>query len=292
MPESPPTDVPPVSIVVPCYNAAATLDALLATLTDQDFGGPSEVLVVDNASTDGTSARAQEWAKKLPNLRVLSASARQGCGYARNVGIAAASHEFVLSCDADDVVDRSWVRKMVETLEHSDVVGGGLVEWQGGRVPEPAAPEPFGRAGFGFLPSFCGCNFGLHKTAWMALGGFDEDLVSCEDLDLAWRAQLEGLRLVTRVDAFVYHRVPVRPIDTFRKLLFYGTYQPLLFAKFRRRAMARQPVHRALARWLILLATSYRLVLGGNESRRRWCAEAGRRIGRAIGSIRFRSLYL
>ena len=282
----------PVSIVIPCYNAAATIDSLLGTLADQDFDGPVEVLVVDNGSTDGTSVRAQEWAPKLPTLRVLPASARQGCGYARNVGIAAAAHELVLSCDADDVVDRSWVRKMVETLAHSDVVGGGLVVWQGGGVPEPAAPTPFGRAGFGFLPSFCGCNFGLHKSAWTALGGFDEELIGCEDVDLAWRAQLEGLTFVTHVDAFVYHRVPVRPIDTFRKLLFYGTYQPLLFAKFRARAMTRQPLHRALARWFILLATAYRLVAGSQDQRRAWCAEAGRRIGRLVGSVRFRSLYL
>jgi glycosyltransferase involved in cell wall biosynthesis len=290
-----PDDAPtsdPVTIVIPCYNAAATIDGLLATLVDQDFGGPTEVLVVDNGSTDDTSARAEQWVTRLPTLRVISASARQGCGYARNVGIGAASYELVLSCDADDVVDGSWVRKMAETLTRSDLVGGGLVPWRGGGLPEPAAPEPFGRAGFGFLPSFCGCNFGLHKSAWKDLGGFDEELVGCEDIDLAWRAQLEGLSLATRVDAFVYHRVPERPIDAFRKLLFYGTYQPLLFAKFRRRAMSRQPVHRALARWLILVATSYRLVTGASEPRRRWCAEAGRRVGRAIGSIRFRSLYL
>jgi glycosyltransferase involved in cell wall biosynthesis len=281
-----------VSIVIPCFNAAATIDALLGTLADQDFDGLVEVLVVDNRSTDGTSARAQEWAAKLPALRVLPAPARQGCGYARNVGIGAASHALVLSCDADDVVDRSWVRKMVEALARSDVVGGGIVVWQGDVLPEPAVPEPFGRAGFGFLPSFCGCNFGVHRSAWTALGGFDEELIGCEDVDLAWRAQIDGFSLATRVDAFVYHRVPARPIDAFRKLLFYGTYQPLLFAKFRAHAMSRQPIHRALARWLVLLATSYRLVAGSAHERRKWCAEAGRRVGRAVGSVRFRSLYL
>jgi glycosyltransferase involved in cell wall biosynthesis len=281
-----------VSIVVPCYNAAATIDTLLGSLADQDFGGRIEVLIVDNKSADDTSARALHWTTKLPALRVVPAQARQGCGYARNVGIGAAANELVLSCDADDVVDRSWVRKMVETLAHSELVAGGLVTWQGDRVPERASPQSFGRAGFGFLPSFCGCNFGLHKSAWEALGGFDEELIGCEDVDLAWRAQLEGLTLTTRVDAFVYHRVPARPIDAFRKLLFYGKYQPLLFARFRPSAMSRQPTHRAVARWLVLLATAYRLVTGNEDQRRAWCAEAGRRTGRVVGSVRFRSLYL
>jgi glycosyltransferase involved in cell wall biosynthesis len=281
-----------VSVVVPCYNAAATIDTVLGSLADQDFDGPVEVLVVDNRSADDTSARALHWTTKLPALRVLPATARQGCGYARNVGIGAAANELVLSCDADDVVDRAWVRKMVEALAQSELVAGGLVTWQGDRVPERTSPQSFGRAGFGFLPSFCGCNFGLHKSVWAALGGFDEELIGCEDVDLAWRAQLEGRTLATRVDAFVYHRVPERPIDAFRKLLFYGKYQPLLFARFRPSAMTRQPTHRAMARWLVLLATAYRLVIGSEEQRRAWCAEAGRRTGRVVGSIRFRSLYL
>jgi glycosyltransferase involved in cell wall biosynthesis len=288
-----PADTPSaVSIVIPCHNAAGTLDALLGTLTDQDFEGAVEILVVDNRSTDDTCARAGSWSAEIGTLRVLAAPARQGCGYARNVGIGAASHELVLSCDADDVVDRSWVRKMVEALGHSDVVGGGLVVWRGDALPEPAMPVPFGGAGFGFLPSFSGCNFGLHKNVWTALGGFDEQLVSCEDVGLAWRAQLEGFSFAARLDAFVYHRVPERLLDVFRKLFFYGTYQPLLFAKFRARAMTRQPLNRAVARWLVLLATSYRVLFGTYEQRRRWYEEAGRRAGRVVGSLRFRSLYL
>jgi hypothetical protein len=42
----------------------------------------------------------------------------------------------------------------------------------------------------------------------------------------------------------------------------------------------------------LLVATSYRLVLGTADERRAWCREAGRRVGRAVGSFRFRSLYL
>jgi hypothetical protein len=90
----------------------------------------------------------------------------------------------------------------------------------------------------------------------------------------------------------VYHRVPARPIDAFRKMRFYATYQPLLFAKFRSQHMWRQPIHRALARWLVLVTTSYQLVVGSHEQQRKWCAEAGQRAGRVVGSVRFRSLYL
>lgn len=280
------------SVVIPCRNTVATIDAQLAALADQDFTGPLEVLLVDNASTDGTAARAREWSAKLPGLRVLEATARRSPAYARNVGIGAATYDVVLACDADDIVDRSWISELVLALQNCDIVGGGIVDWFGDRLPDHPTAKPFGRAGFGFLPAVSGCNVGVHKSAWSALGGFDEDLRGCEDIDLAWRAQLAGLRMYTHIGAFVYHRVPVRPADVFRKWVLYGTYQPRLFAKFRARTLARQPVHRALGRWLILLLTGYRLMLGTADQRRAWCAEAGRRTGRVVGSVRFRSLYL
>jgi GT2 family glycosyltransferase len=279
------------TVVVPCHQAAATIDAQLAALATQDFAGRLEVLVVDNASTDGTAARARAWAAKLPGLRVLEANERLSPAYARNVGIRAATYEVVLACDADDIVDRSWVRELVHALQTCDIVGGGVVDWFGARLPDHPKARPFGRAGFGFLPALSGCNVGVHKSAWSSLGGFDEDLLGCEDIDLAWRAQLAGLQMYTCVGAFVYHRVPARPVDVFRKWLLYGTYQPLLFAKFRG-TLSRQPVHRALGRWLVLVLTCYRFVLGSADQQRAWCAEAGRRSGRVVGSIRFRSLYL
>lgn len=282
----------PVSVVIPCRNAATTIDAQLAALAGQDFAGVLEVVLVDNDSSDDTGTRGRAWQAALPGLRVVSAPARPSPAYARNVGIGAASYEVVLACDADDVVDGAWAQRLAEALAEADVAGGGIVEWSGGPLPDRSHPKAFGRAGFGYLPAFSGCSFGVRKSAWATLGGFDDDLVGCEDLDFAWRAQLAGLRYVTRADAFVYHRVPTRPREVFRKWLLYGTYQPRLFAKFRVHALARQPLHRALGRWVVLVTTSYRLLIGTSEQRRAWCAEAGRRVGRAVGSVRFRSLYL
>jgi GT2 family glycosyltransferase len=177
-------------------------------------------------------------------------------------------------------------------LANADVVAGGTVDWDGAALPDPPDPRPFGRAGFGYLPALSGSSFGVRKAAWTRLGGFDEDLVYGEDVDFAWRAQLDGLRYASRPDAFAYHRVPGAPGELFRKWVRYGTYQPRLYRKFRARALPRQPVPRALARWLVLAATSYRLIIGRPASRRVWCMEAGRRVGRVIGSVRFRTLYL
>jgi glycosyltransferase involved in cell wall biosynthesis len=281
-----------VSVVVPCRNAASTIDAQLAALADQDFDGALEIVVVDNQSTDGTARRVAQWQRAIPALRVVDARGRAAPAFARNTGIAAARHELVVACDADDVVDRAWARRLAESLANADVVAGGTVEWGGNALPDPPDPRPFGRAGFGYLPALSGSSFGVRKAAWSRLGGFDEELVYGEDIDFAWRAQLDGLRYASRPDAFVYHRVPDAAGELFRKWVRYGTYQPRLYRKFRGRALPRQPVPRALARWLLLAATSYRLVLGRAAARRAWCVEAGRRVGRVIGSVRSRTLYL
>jgi glycosyltransferase involved in cell wall biosynthesis len=85
-----------VTVVVPARNAAATLAATLASLLGQEGGAP-RVLVVDDASEDGTAAVA----RAAGAHRVLSGPGR-GPGAARNVGIAAADTPLIAFCDADD----------------------------------------------------------------------------------------------------------------------------------------------------------------------------------------------
>lgn len=85
-----------LTVVVPARNAAATLTATVASLLAQEGGAP-RVLLVDDASEDGTAAVAQAAGAH----GVLSGPGR-GPGAARNVGILAATTPLVAFCDADD----------------------------------------------------------------------------------------------------------------------------------------------------------------------------------------------
>jgi glycosyltransferase involved in cell wall biosynthesis len=278
-----------VSVVIPARNAARTLGRQLAAIAAQTYDGEVEVVVVDNDSADETVAIANS--APLANLRVVSTTARHNAAHARNVGIAAATHDLILGCDADDVVDGRWIEAMVAASELGGVVSGGSVDWDGGAFPI-GVPKAFGRAGFGFLPSFGGCSFAVHRDVWAALEGFDEELVACEDIDFGWRAQLAGYVLVTRPEAFVYYFVSPHASAQYRKWRRDGMFQPALYARFRRHGQPRQRVTGAVGRWLRLIGTCYQLCIGNEEQRRAWCREAGRRVGRLIGSIRFRALYL
>ena len=278
-----------MSVVVPARNAAGTIDAQLAALVAQQYQGDIEVIVVDNGSDDGTPVRASAWSDRLPGLRVLEAHDRIGPGHARNVGFAAATNELILMCDADDVADPAWAQHLVEALEHSDAAAGGAVSWTGGPLPRAAHPVPF-RADMDFLPSFSSCSAAIRKQTWKAVGGFDESLLQGEDLDLAWRIQLAGFRLTSEPRGFVSYREPSSAMGVFRKWIKYGQCQVRLAAKHHDAGLRSERLWKVSARWVVLVLTSYRL-LGRTPARRLWARDAGRRVGRLIGSVRQRTWY-
>lgn len=95
------SDVPAVSVVIPCRNAAATLDATLDSLIAQDFPG-WEALVIDDGSGDASPAIAAGRAAADPRIRPLGDGVRRGVAGARNLGIRAAKGRWIAFLDADD----------------------------------------------------------------------------------------------------------------------------------------------------------------------------------------------
>lgn len=83
----------PVSVIVPARNEAQTIGRVVAQL--REMAGIAEVVVIDNGSTDATSARA-----RTAGARIVS-EARPGMGHAVRSGIAAARHRWVMKVDAD-----------------------------------------------------------------------------------------------------------------------------------------------------------------------------------------------
>lgn len=90
-----------VTVVIPCFNAAATLEAAVASVLAQgDIG--AEIVLVDDCSTDGTPELMRALASRHANIRCLSHAANAGPGPARNTGTRAARSEFICYLDADD----------------------------------------------------------------------------------------------------------------------------------------------------------------------------------------------
>ena len=203
---------PSTSVVVPMYNAGKVIGDLLKSLASQDFLGSWEVIVADNGSRDNSRDRVRDWQNQLPDLRLIDASECRGPSHARNRGAQEARGELLAYIDADDVALPQWVRAITATLQDYDLATGpfdldtlnqpSAVVWY---APDRPADRPPTR--FDFMPAVMGGNFGIRTRVLERLGGWSEDYFYAEDVELSWRAQLNGSQIGFNPDAVVMFRM-------------------------------------------------------------------------------------
>jgi glycosyltransferase involved in cell wall biosynthesis len=101
-----------ISVIIPMYNAAATVEACLEALSQQSVGRECyEVVVVDNNSTDESGAIV----KRYPV--VLLHEGRQGAYAARNRALQVAEGPLIAFTDPDCVPHPDWLRRLIEAME-------------------------------------------------------------------------------------------------------------------------------------------------------------------------------
>jgi N-acetylglucosaminyl-diphospho-decaprenol L-rhamnosyltransferase len=194
----------------------ATLTALAAQLAEGD-----EVIVVDNASTDGTPDAVRA---ALPGARVIETGSNPGFSAASNRGAQAASGDLLCFLNPDAVPQPGWREAITApaaagewaawqalvTAEDGRVVNtrGGVVHFTGiawaGSAGEPVDVTPSGSAS---EPAFAsGACLAIGRERFLATGGFpDEFFLYHEDVDLSLRLRLEGERLGVAAGAVVDH---------------------------------------------------------------------------------------
>lgn len=115
---------PRVSVIVPAFNCEATLAVTLDSLEQQEWPD-LEVIVVDDGSSDGTLAVAQEFERTSSRIRVISHTENRGAYVARNTGLLHASGHYITVCDAGD-----WAHPQRIQLQALDLLdSGSLVNW-------------------------------------------------------------------------------------------------------------------------------------------------------------------
>jgi GT2 family glycosyltransferase len=179
--DSGPAGEPLITVAICTYNRAGFLQKTLAALLPQ-LTGSTELVVVDNASTDGTEKYLAGLAGG-PGVKICR-EGKLGLSIARNTALTAASGEYVVFLDDDAIVQPGWVggyRRFFSHPPNGRIGGaGGAVEpdfeipppawvWQGtGCVPEPGRDRP---CAAGDNP--WGCNFAVRRAAAIAAGGFN-----------------------------------------------------------------------------------------------------------------------
>lgn len=224
---------PLVTVVVVSWNTQALLRICLDSLYDDAAAGLIDVWVVDNASSDGSAGIVREL---FPWVRLIASEENLGFGRAVNTVAAKTSTAWVAPANADVHAARGAIRRLLSygdrhpeaaviaprlilpdgTTQHSTLpfptiplalahatgatrfIDRLARHWQVDQAFDPALPAE--------VPWAVGAFLLVRRTAWTAVGGFDEEQwMYAEDLDLGWRLRQAGWTTRYAPDAVIFH---------------------------------------------------------------------------------------
>jgi len=179
-----------VSIIIPAYNEEKSIPALMKSVHAQDF--PCEVILADAQSTDATRMIA-----KAHGCKVVMA--RKGTpGMARNAGARAASGDVFIFLDADTILPRNFLRKIVNEFARRRLdVAACYTRTKSGNPVDWAIIGCINAYYFVFQriwPQAMGVCMLATRRAHESIRGFDERITFSEDCDYANRAFKRGFR--------------------------------------------------------------------------------------------------
>jgi GT2 family glycosyltransferase len=222
-----------ISVIIPAYNAEATLGRCLAALSDQTRS-PDEIIVVDDGSTDGTADVASRYA-----VRVID-QANAGPAAARNAGAQAARGDLLLFTDADCAPAPDWVERMAAAFADPTVVGAKGV-YRTTQV-EPVArfvqieyedkyDRMRGQERVDFIDTY---SAGYRRDLFLQAGGFDTTFptASVEDQEFSFRLAQAGHRLVFVPDARVTHIHDRTLAEYARRKFWIGYWKALVTRRY------------------------------------------------------------
>ncbi len=211
-----------LSLVIPNWNGLRYLPTCLDSLRRQRLRN-FEIIVADNASTDGSH---ELLAHDYPEVRLLALERNRGFTGACNAGIQAACGAIVVLLNNDTEAAPDWLGEIESAFQrHPDAgmvasrtllfdrrdtfhTAGDLFYADGVPANRGVWQKDTGQYEEDYVFSACGASAAYRRGMLQQVGLLDESFFfSCEDVDLAWRAQLQGWRAVYAPRAVVYHRL-------------------------------------------------------------------------------------
>jgi glycosyltransferase involved in cell wall biosynthesis len=188
-----------VSIIIPCKNEEAYIGKLLDSLVLQNLTNIYEIIIADAGSTDSTLSIIQNYKDKLHNLKVIDGGLPS---VGRNLGAMASEGSILLFIDADayfkdkNIIKhsfRKFRKKKLELLgcllniEHNFFVRL-IYFFCNGIIRMSKLDKPF----------VVGTYFMINRDKFFELGGFDEELMHCEDYFLSKEIKAKNFSLVNK----------------------------------------------------------------------------------------------
>ena len=214
---------PLVSVIIPNWNGAKLIPSCLDALRQQTLA-EHEVILVDNASTDDSCPLVEA---RYPEARLLRLDRNLGLTGGCNAGIRIARGDIIALLNNDAEADPRWLEVLVDALARHPEAGSAATKMllHDRRDVINSAGDFYGKDGIpgnrgvwqkddgrfdeeAYVFGACGGAVAYRRAMLGEIGLFDESFfMYCEDVDLAWRAQLAGWRCIYAPQARVYHRL-------------------------------------------------------------------------------------
>ncbi len=209
-----------VSVIIPVHNCATNLEETLTILSQQDYKGEIEIIVVDNNSKDSSD----QIAKKFSNVILTYQTDIQSAAATRNKGIALAKGDIIAFIDGDCIPEPDWLRQGIQCMENtgSDRVGGkiiirplfpyssiySLIEALFCYNQECAIKE----VGACMTP-----NLIIKRQVFDRIGLFNQDYFEMEDMEFGLRAAKVNISVAYAENCIVWHPPRVTFAEMWKK---------------------------------------------------------------------------
>lgn len=212
------------SLVTTVFNEADSIENFVDSIKTQSVK-PSEVIIVDAGSKDRTQAVLKEFAKKNKNLKIKIFVKKGNRSVGRNEAIKKAKNKVIAVTDAGCILHRDWLREITRPFHDLkiDVVAGFYKP-----VTKTIMQKCFSvytcvmedNLDKNFLPSSRSVAFA--KKTWESIGGYPENLNTCEDLVFAKRLKKKGFKFFVAKKAIVFWPQRKNLQETFLQFFMYA----------------------------------------------------------------------
>lgn len=195
---------PSISCIVPAYNSSRYLAEALDSILAQTLP-VSEIIVIDDGSTDTTPDIARGYGERVTYVRQQNA----GPANARNRGLSLAKGDFFSFLDADDLWRKDKLELQMRALDANPAAGMCVSHVQNFWIEELAAERdrlrdhPFAKPVVGYV---CQCLL-ARRSVFDTVGGFNEAFRLSEDTDWYLRAERAGIVKEVVTETLVYRRI-------------------------------------------------------------------------------------
>ena len=275
-----------ISVIVPAFNAEATLGGCLNALLAQTIQRDTfEIIVIDDGSTDCTADIARRSQVHLVR------QANAGAGAARNAGALAAAGKLLLFTDADCAPAPDWAARMAEVFRTPDVQGakGIYASTQKelvARFVQLEYEERYARMArydrIDFIDTYSAA---YRRQVFEANGGFDPHFYRLQDQELSFRLARQGHRLTFVPTAIVYHQHD-RSVGEYAKRKYeIGYWKAILLRRHPERTVSDSHTPQALRMQIALLALLGPLAILGVFRPAAWWAVLAAAVALAASAI-------